>query len=128
MNKNIIDYDNFTVDELYAYRELQKKVQLPILDFEQMANFPPLCLWPNRAKSELFMKEAWELWNAGNDLLLIRLPDNFRPYAELEKKYSKEIAEARKYIKDSAGNMDVALDMYYKANPDVEIDPSDVRF
>lgn len=121
----MIDYENFTVDELRAYRELQSKVQLPILEFEDMADFPPLCLSVNREKNSSFMEKAWELWTSGNELLRTQIPDNFRPYASLEKEYSKEIKEAKKYMKDSNGNRMVAIDMYIKDNPSVKIEDSD---
>jgi hypothetical protein len=121
----MIDYDNFTVDELNAYRELQRKVQLPILEFEDMADFPPLCLSVYREKNSSFMEKAWELWTAGNELLQTKIPDNFRPYAALEKEYSEEIKAAKKYMKSSNGNRMVAIDMYVKDNPSVEIQDSD---
>jgi hypothetical protein len=125
MDGNMINYENFTVDELRSYEELLRKVQLPISDFEDMADFPPMCLSVNKEKRNSFMEKAWELWSAGNKLLQTQIPDNFRPYAALEKEYSKEIKEAKKYIKDSNGNRMVAIDMYIKDNPSVEIEDSD---
>ena len=115
MDNNMIDYENFTVDELRSYEDLLRKVQLPISDFEDMADFPPMCLSVNREKRNSFMEKAWELWTAGNKLLQTQIPDNFRPYSTLEKEY----------MKDSGGNRMVAIDMYIKDNPSVEIEDSD---
>ena len=125
MNNDMIDYDNFTVDELRAYEELKRKVQLPILEFEDMTDFPPMCFSTNRERRNSFMEKAWELWDAGNELLQTQIPDNFRPYSALEKEYSKEIKEAKKYITDSGGNRMVAIDMYIKDNPNFKIEDSD---
>ena len=55
MDNNMIDYENFTVDELRSYEDLLRKVQLPISDFEDMADFPPMCLSVNREKRNSFM-------------------------------------------------------------------------
>ena len=117
----MIDYENFTVDELRAFEKLQSKVQLPILEFEDMVEFPPLCFLVDKNNTGSFMDKAWKLWTAGNELLLTQIPDNFRPYLELEKEYSKEIKEAKKYMKDSGGNIMLAIDMYLKDNPSAEI-------
>ena len=124
----MINYDDLTVEELYAYEELKKRVQFPILEFEDIADFPPMCLSVNRVKRNLFMEKAWELWALGNKLLQTQIPDNFRPYSALEKEYSKEIKEAKKYMKDSGGNRMVAIDMYAKDNPGIEIADSDRHF
>ena len=122
MDNDMIDYENFTVDELRAYEELQRKVQLPILEFEDMADFPPLCFLARKENTDSFMEIAWKLWTDGNELLLTQIPDNFRPYLALEKEYSKEIKEAKKYMKDSGGNTQLAIDMYLKDNPSDEIE------
>jgi len=124
----MINYDDLTVDELYAYEELKKRVQFPILEFEDMADFPPMCLSVNKVKRDSFMEKAWELWTAGNKLLQTKIPDNFRPYSALEKEYSKEMAETRKYMKDSGGNKMVAIDMYIKDNPKFKIEDFDRNF
>jgi uncharacterized protein YaaR (DUF327 family) len=127
MDNQMIKFEDFTSDELNAYRELQKKVQAPILEFEQMSYFPPMCLLVNQKKRDLFLQTAWELWESGNELLKSSIPENFRPYSKLEKEFSKEIAETKKYIKASDGNIKAAITMYSKDNPNIEIDDSDWR-
>jgi hypothetical protein len=123
----MIDYDDFSKEELQAYTELQKKVQLPIMEFEQIADFPPLSLFVNKKKRDAFMEMAWKLWEEGNDLLQKEIPDNFKPYSSLEKQYSAELSAARKYIKESNGNQFEAMKMYSKDNPTIQLDDSDWR-
>ena len=86
-----------------------------------MVEFPPLCFLVDKNNTGSFMDKAWKLWTDGNNLLQTQIPDNFRPYLELEKEYSKEIKEAKKYMKNSGGNIMLAIDMYLKDNPSAEI-------
>ena len=123
----MIDFDNLTKTELNAYNEMLKKVQLPLSEYENIADFPPMSLRGNRAKRNLFMEKVWELWENGNELLKTQIPDNFRPYSSLEKEYSKELAECRKYIKESNGNMRIAMELYAKNNPNIKLDDDDLR-
>lgn len=123
----MINYDDFSKEELEAYTELQKKVQLPIMEFEQISDFPPMSLFVNQKKREEFMEMAWKLWDEGNELLQSEIPDNFKPYASLEKKYAAELSDARKYIKESNGNHIEAMKMYSEDNPNIQLDDSDWR-
>lgn len=111
--------------ELNSYRTLQARVQKPIIDFEHLIQFPPFSI--NGEKTKLFMKEAWSIFHEGNKTLEREIPENFRPYSQLEKDFSAEIQEAEKYREKSGENPYAAVKMYIEDNPDLKLNFDDFR-
>jgi hypothetical protein len=125
VEKEPLNYEQLSIEEIDALDDMRRIVQLPIMEYERLSQFPPFCLESSGDMSEKFMEMAWESWGDGNELLNYEIPDNFRPYKNLEKQFSKQIADAKKYFEKSNGNKSVAVDMYAEDNPSVEISWSD---
>jgi hypothetical protein len=125
MEKTPMDMSKLTPEDLDVLDDMYKLVQFPIFDYEKLAEFPPFKLEANSERTAKFMDMAWKLWNDGNELLQYEIPERFRPYSELEKEFSKELAEARKYYEKSNGNYIVAVEAYSKDNPGIEVTDAD---
>lgn len=90
----MIDKSRLSSSELDALDKLKAIVQFPIMEYVNLAKYPPL------SKNSNFLEMAWQLWNDGNNILRYEMPEKFRPYAELEKIFVDELSTARKYKKD----------------------------
>jgi len=125
MENEFIDVESMNPDELNSYRILQARVQKPVIDFEQLTQFPPFSIDGEKANS--FMQQAWKIFYEGNETLRKRIPENFRPWSQFEKDFSNEIQEARKYREKSQENPLAAVKMYIEDNPDLKLNFDEFR-
>ena len=127
MKKYVLDIDSLSSEETALRDAFLEKVQKPVFMYENLAEYPPFKLSVNQQLKNEYIELLWSLFYSGNDLLNTQIPDTFDPYAELHKKFSKEIKEARKYQRESGEDLFRALEMYKKDNPSVQIDDNDYR-
>lgn len=107
----MIDKSKLSPSESAALDKLKSIVQFPIMEYVNLARYPPL------SKNPDFLEMAWQLWNDGNDILRYEMPEKFRPYAELEKVFADELSTARKYKKDFSSHILASEQYEYENRP-----------
>jgi hypothetical protein len=125
MENEQLDIDSLSASDYQQLQYLRRVVQLPILEYERLSNFPPFSLSANQEIRQEFMDMAWKAFNEGNEVLRYEIPDNFQPYAELKKRFGRQMRDAQNYMEKSNGNSAAAVKLFSSDNPDVKIEESD---